>query len=460
MTALGLVAGLGLAAAIGLAAAWPALRGQQRAALLAAAAALPLGLGGTSAVFFLWRLWGGSSLTSLAAADLGLLAVLVLLGRAVPTPALALEPAAALTPAGRVALALATAGAAALVAVVVARMAQVPHGGWDAWAAWDVTARFLSHGDPWWRGILDPEAVHREYPALLPSAVARLWLYAPGSEALAPAAVACAFALSAVAVPAAVLLALRGPVAAGLGGLLVAGTTDIPRYAASQYADVPLASLFVLGTGLLLLASARPARWPAALGAAALGLAAWTKNEGILMLAASGAAWLAWEARAGGWTRLIRSAAAFAGGAAAGLAALLPLKALVGPSPGWALGGDRAATLARVADLHRHAVIASAGVQQLFRLGNGWTLPALVVVVALLGLRGAPRPRPAWAFAALALIVAGEFAVYLVTPYPLEWQLRFSMDRLVMQLWPAACVLALLSTPAEASGGRPAGDTP
>ncbi len=79
-----------------------------------------------------------------------------------------------------------------------------------------------------------------------------------------------------------------------------------------------------------------------------------------------------------------------------------------------------------------------------------------MVVVALLGIRGASYPRPAWAFAALALIVAGEFAVYLVTPHPLEWQIRNSMDRLVMQLWPAACMLALLSTRAGAYDRLPA----
>ncbi len=69
--------------------------------------------------------------------------------------------------------------------------------------------------------------------------------------------------------------------------------------------------------------------------------------------------------------------------------------------------------------------------------------------MALLGVRGAPRPRPAWAFAALALVMAGEFAVYVITPWPLEWQITTSMDRLVLHLWPAACVLALLSTRAE-----------
>lgn len=290
MTAIGLIAGLGLSAAVGVAAAWPALRGGPRAAWLTAAAALPLGLGATSVVFFLWRMAGGASPRSLAAADLALLAALLLLGRAVPAPALQPEPAAAPSPAGRVALALAAAAAAALVAVVALRIARFPHGGWDAWATWEVKARFLSYGEPWWRGALDPETSHHDYPALLPSAVARLWLYAPGSGALAPAAVACAYGLSAVAVPAAVLLALRGPVAGGLAGLLVAGTIDVPRWAASQYADVPLAVLFALGMGLLLLASARSARGPAALGAAALGLATWTKNEGTLMLLATGVA--------------------------------------------------------------------------------------------------------------------------------------------------------------------------
>jgi len=36
----------------------------------------------------------------------------------------------------------------------------------------------------------------------------------------------------------------------------------------------------------------------------------------------------------------------------------------------------------------------------------------------------------------LVIIVAGFIAVYLITPYPLEWHMKYSTDRLVFQLYP------------------------
>jgi hypothetical protein len=39
---------------------------------------------------------------------------------------------------------------------------------------------------------------------------------------------------------------------------------------------------------------------------------------------------------------------------------------------------------------------------------------------------------------ALALTLAGYFFIYLITPYEIYWHLRFSLDRLFMQMWPSA----------------------
>ena len=33
-------------------------------------------------------------------------------------------------------------------------------------------------------------------------------------------------------------------------------------------------------------------------------------------------------------------------------------------------------------------------------------------------------------------MLAGYFCVFLITPYPLKWQLESSLSRLIVQLWP------------------------
>ena len=45
----------------------------------------------------------------------------------------------------------------------------------------------------------------------------------------------------------------------------------------------------------------------------------------------------------------------------------------------------------------------------------------------------------------LALTLAGLFAIYIITPYELRWHLRFSLNRLCLQLWPCAIFLFFAS---------------
>jgi hypothetical protein len=48
---------------------------------------------------------------------------------------------------------------------------------------------------------------------------------------------------------------------------------------------------------------------------------------------------------------------------------------------------------------------------------------------------------------------AGYFFIYVGTPHQLEWHLRYSLDRVLMQLWPSALfgIFILLNTPDEAT---------
>jgi len=43
------------------------------------------------------------------------------------------------------------------------------------------------------------------------------------------------------------------------------------------------------------------------------------------------------------------------------------------------------------------------------------------------------------------LTLCGYFAVYVITPNELYWHLRFSLNRLFLQLWPAVIFLFFLS---------------
>ena len=50
---------------------------------------------------------------------------------------------------------------------------------------------------------------------------------------------------------------------------------------------------------------------------------------------------------------------------------------------------------------------------------------------------------------ALALTLGGYFFIYLITPYDIYWHLRFSLNRLLIQLWPSAIFLFFLRIGSE-----------
>ena len=82
------------------------------------------------------------------------------------------------------------------------------------------------------------------------------------------------------------------------------------------------------------------------------------------------------------------------------------------------------------------------------RFGN-WVVPTTILFVAI-GLlspsAGIRRPNPAFrsSVLTLALTLCGYFAVYVITPNDLYWHLRFSLNRLFLQVWPTVIFLFFL----------------
>src|SRR5205823_14020915 len=106
--------------------------------------------------------------------------------------------------------------AAALATVLfVEHTLRYPDGGWDAWAIWNLRARFLARAGEGFYAAFSPELLfwaHPDYPLLLPGIVAQGFFLARGEPLWIPAAAAYAFAVLVVALLGAAAGALRGPV--------------------------------------------------------------------------------------------------------------------------------------------------------------------------------------------------------------------------------------------------------
>jgi hypothetical protein len=422
--------------------------------LLATSLAIGMGLGVSACVFFVWIAVIGPAGPGFVVVEVLLLAGFVLVSRrTLLQPSIRWSPASprpAPLPAGWLWLGVVGVSVAASVILFILRSVSEPHGGWDAWMTWNVAARFLFRGESHWQDAFSPSFRHPDYPLLLPGTVARLWTYMGTDSVMAPATVAMMFTFATVGVAGASLALLRTGRQSILGVLMLLATQSLITHGASQYADIPLA-FFVLATVVLLSLHARAeqGRGLMALAGAAAGFATWTKNEGVLFLAATVVARSAAIALRHGWRTYVSELRWFAVGLAPVLAVVAYFKLCLAPANEFVAGQGLADTLPRLLDAGRYLAVARVFKSEVLHLGyNGvvGAIPLLVVYVLCVGLKVDTVDRPALAtcLGALALVLGGYVAVLVTAPGDFLRLLNRSVDRLLLHLWPTIVFICFM----------------
>jgi len=334
--------------------------------------------------------------------------------------------------------------------------AAAPYGNWDAWSIWNLRAKLMAQPGAAWKNAFSPVlnqlagggATHGDYPLLLSGYIARCWsLTGTTGGVEAPIAVAALFSLATAGLLFSGLAILRGWAAAFTGAVILLGTAEFLHNSAWQFSDVPL-SFYYLAVFVLffLVDSGRGTGRAAVLAGLALGCAAWTKDEGFLFTPLAVAAFLVylWWARIEGRSRVL---ALFAAGAIVPLATVVCFKLFLAPR-GASWGPlTVSVALANIAKPSRYGRILKALWDEVIQLGTGIANPFVCLAVFAVCL-GVPRERvrqPVFLLSAGALIAifGGYCAIYLTTPYDLDWQLGTSAGRLIMQLVPSAIFLTI-----------------
>ena len=451
-----LVAALALAGAIGTLTTRLIMRDPgPRSLLVAVTLGTGLGVGMTACAFFVWMaLAGPGRSTWFVGAEALVLGALVV-GWRLTRVASCIGPGAASSPERprlgwrwKLALGVSVSAAAALF---VAQLVAAPHGGWDAWMTWNRAARFIFRGDAHWQDAFSPVFRHPDYPLLVPGAVARAWAYMGTDRALAPAAVAAIFTCATVVLAGAALARLRSDRQGIIAALVLLATPSLLTYGAAQYADIPLA-FFVLAAIVLLFLHDRAHLHPGAMALAgtAAGMAAWTKNEGVLVVGAIVLARCAAVAMRRGWRAYLAELRWFVIGLAPVLVVLAFFKLHFAPGNDLMAGQGLSETLPRLLDAGRYLAVAKAFKLELSQLAhNGLvgSVPLLIGYLLCVGVELDEADDPALVTTAgtVALVLAG-YVVVLVTA-PDDWLrlLNRSVDRLVLHTWPAvvfACLMA------------------
>jgi hypothetical protein len=328
------------------------------------------------------------------------------------------------------------------------RVDRMPHGNWDGWAIWNTHARVLVRNGPEWKEQLQ-YTVHGDYPQLTSASTARFWRYAGHEVPEAGAVMGILLGLSCVAVLAVGLFELRDLRTGLVMAMMLIGTPHYLDHMTSQYAEVPL-SFFILMTLALITVQAERApknRSMLALAGLSAGCAGWTKNEGLLFIAAVCAALLLPVLLRR--SRISERLAPFLAGLLVPLAVIVFFKMAVPVQNDLIQAQSYEAATARITDLGRYSFIFKYFLKTFWTFGM-WSLTPLIPLFLFVAVRGIHRPgvhSSGWRVSCfvLVLVLAGYFAVFVNTPADLEGHLYSALSRLLLHLWPSFLFLVGLS---------------
>jgi|GEM_PF-231788 len=327
------------------------------------------------------------------------------------------------------------------IALTARAYAAEPYGSWDAWAIWNMHARFLFRAKAHWPILAHQAQVawtHSDYPLLVPASVARAWSFAGGESTFAAGLISTLFGVATVWLLIGAVQRLRNGFMAAVGGLILLGTPAFVTFSSNEHADIPL-GFFILSTAVViaLSKSSRDERGLSLLAGICAGQAAWTKNEGVLFVVIATFIWLLWSAKEGS----TRPNIFFIIGLLLALVPEVYFKVILAPANDIA-SGSIFQRLGNLTDWSRHRLILKSCARDLLRFGEWKTTPFLVMALPLL-VQGKPRlALREWEIVGIVtLMLAGYYTVYLLTPWDLAWHLDTSLVRLLLQLWPCAVLL-------------------
>ena len=120
--------------------------------------------------------------------------------------------------------------------------------------------------------------------------------------------------------------------------------------------------------------------------------------------------------------------------------------------PSDVLSNGLARSIQQILDISRHREILQYFANEFVDFGR-WAsvigiLPILVVYFLLFRLPVQKELRSAYVAGIIILLVQllGDYAIYLITPYDLTWHLTYSIERVVLQIFPMAAFLILCAS--------------
>lgn len=331
-----------------------------------------------------------------------------------------------------------------------------PHGTFDAYAIWNLRARMISRSGELWKVAFSPALnwkTHPDYPLLTSANIVRSWNILDGETTRVPILQSGLFTLFLVGLFFSAVRIIRSTGQASLGALLMLTTPWVLYFASAQNAEIPIA-YYYLATCILLFLDVQTHR-PGFLLLAGMmaGFAAWTKNEGLVFLLALVIILLIFNIRKP-WAEIWHHYKSLFAGLLPMLLIIAYYKTQLAPPNDITANQTLTIMIDKILDPQRYGIILGYFGDIFLRLGE-WDNPILVIVLLYMVIFWFVKQHQRqglWMITSLlVLTLIGYFAIYLITPHPLEWHLKYSMDRLIFHLFPVYLLIIFLAarTPEE-----------
>ena len=318
-----------------------------------------------------------------------------------------------------------------------------PHGSWDSWMIWNRVARFIYLGEKDWQRAFSSEfywLFHPDYPPLIPLTNAWVWGVLKSETVRVPAIQSGIFLFTSGLLLFTALYVVGSIETACLATIILMGTPSFISNGSGQLADVPLA-VFILATVIIFsLYNQYQQTKLLILAGITAALAAWTKNEGLVFLICSfgGLFVLCYQNK-----HIWQAVTYYFVGIVTPLTILLYFKFQLAPANDL-FNSTLFEIWQRVSDSPRYVITLKALLTQiLYSSGIPYTGSLLVIYYFLMNgkkLNGFNRGLLAVLIMLVIQLVA-YFAIYIITPNELDWQIDNSFERVILHIYPATLFL-------------------
>lgn len=297
-------------------------------------------------------------------------------------------------------------------------------GEWDAWAIWNLHAKFLFYDDGWKNLFTNKLSwTHPDYPLMLPSLIALFWKGLGEINPFVPAAVAYATLISVLCLLYTSLQKGRFKVVGLTGILFLILDLRFTSLAIMQYADT-LVSLFILITIILLSKKeGKPDAYFSFIGLFAV-LPIWVKNEGAVFFLLTSVLII------GLHYKQMRKILYYTIGMLPVLSLYVYFKIVYAPANDL-IGALDNHTSQKLLSFDRYITIGKYFLTTLYYQFQ------LLLILPFALLVACPRKLASGIVLVLSGTLASYLCVYIVTPHDLTWHLSTSLDRLIQQIYPS-----------------------